>query len=51
VDLYGLGCVRLARLLKLGGTDESGRLEHYLRESIDEAIRQVRQELELDRRD
>jgi integrase len=45
LNLYGLGCVRLARLLKLAGTDGSDRLERYLREGIDEAIRQVHQEL------
>jgi site-specific recombinase XerC len=44
VDLYGRVSVRLARLLKLGGTDESGRLERYLQEGIDEAIRQLHQE-------
>jgi integrase len=47
VDLYGIGCVRLARLLKLGASDESGALVRYLQECIDEAIRQVRRELHL----
>ena len=45
VDLYGLGCVRLARLLKLGGRHESGSLKRELQESLDEAIRQVHREL------
>ena len=49
VDLYGRVCVRLARLLKLGGTDESGRLERYMQEGIDEAIRQLTREWRLDR--
>ena len=48
VDLYGLGCVRLARLLKLGGCDENGRLERYLQKSIDEAIRELNREWGLD---
>ncbi len=45
VDLYGLGCVRLARLLRIGGWDGDDRLERYLQDSIDEAIRQVNREL------
>jgi hypothetical protein len=45
LNLYGLGSVRLARLLKLAGTDSSARLERYLQEGVDEAIRQVHQEL------
>jgi integrase len=47
VDLYGLGSVRLARLLRIGGCDENGRLERYLQNSIDEAIRQLNREWEL----
>jgi hypothetical protein len=49
VDLYSLGCVRLARMLKIGGCDEGGRLERYLQNSIDEAIRQLNREWRLDR--
>lgn len=49
VDLYGLGCVRLARMLKIGGCDENGRLERYLQNMIDEAIRELRREWGLDR--
>jgi len=48
VDLYGIGCVRLARLLKIGGCDENGRLETYLQKSIDEAIRELNREWGLD---
>jgi hypothetical protein len=48
VDLYGLGCVRLARLLKIGGCDENGRLERYLQNAADEAIRELRREWGLD---
>ena len=44
VDLYGTGCVRLARLLKLGGSDESGALVRYMRGCLDQAIREVHQE-------
>jgi len=44
-DLYGTGCVRLARLLKLGGSGESGALERYMQGCLDQAIREVRQEL------
>jgi integrase len=44
LDLYGRGCVRLARLLKIEGGDENGRLERYLHSGIDEAIRQVNAE-------
>jgi len=44
VDLYGHGCYRLARMLRLGGGDDQGRLERYLRAAIDEAIREVNQE-------
>ena len=46
VDLYGSGCVRLARLLKLGGTAESGALVRYMQASLDQAIREVHQELQ-----
>ena len=45
LNLYGLGSIRLARLLKLVDTDSSARLERYMQEAIDEAIRQVHQEL------
>lgn len=45
VDLYSLGCVRLARLHRVGGCDENGRLERYLKDGIDEAIREVHFEL------
>ena len=44
VDLYGTGCVRLARLLKLGGSAESGALVRYMRGCLDQAIREVHQE-------
>jgi hypothetical protein len=49
VDLYSLGCVRLARMLKIGGCDENGRLEKYLQNMIDEAIRELHREWGLDR--
>jgi site-specific recombinase XerC len=48
VDLYGLGCVRLSRLLKIGGGDEKGRLDNYLHAMIDEAIRELTREWHLD---
>jgi hypothetical protein len=47
VDLYGLGCVRLSRLLKIGGGDEKGRLDNYLHAMIDEAIRELTREWHL----
>jgi len=49
INLYGLGCVRLARLLKLEAGDANQRLENYMRAAADEAIRQVHQELRGDR--
>jgi integrase len=45
VDLYGIGCVRLARLLKLGRNGESGPLVRYMQACLDQAIREVHQEL------
>jgi hypothetical protein len=44
VDLYGMGCVRLARLLKIGGCDGDDRLDRYLQNGIAEAIRQLHRE-------
>ena len=46
VDLYGLGCVRLAKLLVME-TDDGGRLVKYLEEEVDRAIREVREEMGL----
>jgi len=43
VEIYGSGCVRLARMLKLEGR-EQGRLGKYLKEKIDQAIREVNEE-------
>lgn len=51
LDLYSLGCVRLGRLIKIGGCDGNGRLERYLQDMLDEAIRQLNQERKLDRED
>jgi hypothetical protein len=48
VELYGRGCVRLVRLLKIGDYDENGRLERYLQNMIDEAIRHLTREWGLD---
>jgi hypothetical protein len=48
VDLYGKGCTRLARLLKVGGCDEGEKILNYFHAMVDEAIRQVRKELLLD---
>jgi hypothetical protein len=47
VDLYGSGCVKRARLVKMEG-DDGGRLVKYLRDEIDRAIREVRVEFGLD---
>jgi DNA-binding transcriptional MerR regulator len=43
VEIYGSGCARLVRMLKKEGSDQ-GRLERYLREAFDEAIREVNRE-------
>jgi len=51
VDLYGQGCVRLGRLIKIGGGDGNSRLVKYLQNMIDEALREVTEELGLDRFD
>jgi hypothetical protein len=45
VDLYGVGCVRLARLLKLDTAGESAPLARYMQACLDRAIREVNQEL------
>lgn len=45
VDLYSLGCMRLARLLKIGGCDGEDGFERNIHQAIDEAIRQANQEL------
>jgi site-specific recombinase XerD len=49
VELYSRGCVRLVRLLKIGGCDENGRLERYIQNRFDEAIRELARERGLDR--
>lgn len=46
VEVYGDGCVRLLRLLKAGQGGQN-RLETTLRESMDQAIREVTEELGL----
>ncbi len=48
VELYGLGCVRLARLLKIGGGDGVDRLAKYLQDTIGKAIAELTQEWGLD---
>jgi integrase len=48
LNLYGLGCVRLARLIKLQGSDENGPLERYLNHMIDGTIRYLTREWGLD---
>jgi len=48
LNLYGLGCVRLAKLLKLGGSDENGHLDKYLNHMIDGTIRYLTREWGLD---
>lgn len=47
VDLYSSGCVRLVRLLKVGGEDQ-GRLARYMQKQIDLALRDVSKELGLE---
>ena len=39
-NLYGLGCVRLSKLLKIRSPSSKGRLDSYISWCIDEAIRQ-----------
>ena len=46
VEIYGSGCARLVRMLKKEGSNQ-GRLERYLREAFDEAVRAVAQEWEM----
>jgi hypothetical protein len=46
LDLYGKGCVRLVKLLRLGGVDV-GLLKRYHEWSLDQAIRAVSKELGL----
>lgn len=41
VDLYGMGCVRLTRLIKIGGGDGDDRLTKYLNDMLDKALRQL----------
>jgi site-specific recombinase XerC len=48
VELYDLGCVRLARLLKIGGGDGDDRLARYLQDTIDKAIADLTREWGLD---
>ncbi len=48
VDLYSQGCLRLARLLKIGVGDEYERLRRYWMATIDLAIRELCQEWGLD---
>ena len=43
VEIYGSGCVRLVRILRKERRDQ-GQLEGFLREMIDEAVRQVNKE-------
>jgi site-specific recombinase XerD len=45
-DMYGRGCIRLARLLRDQARQGEG-MEGYILESIDEAIRQVQEEFNL----
>ena len=45
-EINSSGCIRLVHLLRLGKAD-GDQLERYLREEIDEAIREVTQERRL----
>ncbi len=47
-DLYGRGCMRLARLLKMTDGEENGRLARYLNAGIDQAIQYLTREWGLD---
>ncbi len=46
VEIYGSGCARLVRMLKKEGSNQ-GRLERYIQEAIDAAVRTVSQEWEM----
>ena len=46
VEIYGSGCGRLVRMLKKEGSNQ-GRLERYIQEAIDAAVRTVSQEWEM----
>jgi hypothetical protein len=48
VDLYGMGCMRMSKLIKIEGSTDDARLVKYLQDGFDEAIRQLRQEWGLD---
>ena len=49
IDLYGLGCVRLEKLLKIsGGTSDDEKLERYLHRMIDDTIEYITKEWGLD---
>lgn len=48
VDLYGAGCVRLARMLRFN-CDENDQLKRYLNGMIDEAIKEVNMEWKLEK--
>jgi integrase len=50
VDLYGVGCVRLARLLKIERGDESDPMQRYIDRMVHEALVQLTRELHLDER-
>ncbi len=45
-EIYSSGCVRLVKLMRMEQTD-AGRLEEYIRDSVDQAIREVTEELGL----
>lgn len=47
VNLYGLSCIQLVKLIKLDGGDENELLKRYINTAIDEAIRQVNEELRI----
>jgi hypothetical protein len=46
VEIYSSGCVRLVKLLRMERAD-TGRLEAYLRDGIEQAIKEINQELGL----
>ena len=50
VDLYGMGCVRLARLLKVERGDGSDPMRRYIDRMVDETLVQLTRDLHLDDR-
>ncbi len=49
VGIYGMGCVRLVRLMKMEASSTQGRLEAYWHAAVDKALRELVEEMGLTR--